>query len=82
MPNWGRNYGIHFVPYTSIKIQEIMSLQEILDHRRAVRHYDANKPIDKEVVRNCIEQATLAPTSVNMQLWEAYDGTDKNVLKE
>ena len=59
-----------------------MSLQEILDHRRAVRHYDANKPIDREVVRNCIEQATLAPTSVNMQLWEAYHVTDKNVLKK
>ena len=59
-----------------------MSLLDILNHRRAVRHYDANKPIDKEVVRNCIEQATLAPTSSNMQLWEAYHVTDKNVLKE
>ena len=59
-----------------------MSLLDILNHRRAVRHYDANKPIDKEVVRNCIEQATLTPTSSNMQLWEAYHVTDKNVLKE
>ena len=59
-----------------------MSLLDILNHRRAVRHYDADKPIDKEVVRNCIEQATLAPTSSNMQLWEAYHVTDKNVLKE
>lgn len=59
-----------------------MSLLDILNHRRAVRHYDADKPINKEVVRNCIEQATLAPTSSNMQLWEAYHVTDKNVLKE
>ena len=59
-----------------------MSLLDILNHRRAVRHYDADKPIDKEVVRNCIEQATLAPTSSNMQLWEAYHVTDKSVLKE
>ena len=59
-----------------------MSLLDILNHRRAVRHYDVDKPIDKAVVRNCIEQATLAPTSSNMQLWEAYHVTDKNVLKE
>ena len=59
-----------------------MSLLDILNHRRAVRHYDADKLIDKDVVRNCIEQATLAPTSSNMQLWEAYHVTDKIVLKE
>ena len=32
-----------------------MSLLDILNHRRAVRHYDADKLIDKDVVRNCIE---------------------------
>ena len=31
-----------------------MSLLDILNHRRAVRHYDADKPIDKEVVRNLL----------------------------
>ena len=40
-----------------------MSLQEILDHRRAVRHFDPKKPLDSTVVKKCIEQATLAPTS-------------------
>ena len=49
-----------------------MSLQEILDHRRAVRHFDPKKPVDSTVVKKCIEQATLAPTSSNLQLWEAY----------
>ena len=46
-----------------------MSLQEILDHRRAVRHFDPKKPLDSTVVKKCIEQATLAPTSSNLQLW-------------
>ena len=50
----------------------LMSLQEILEHRRAVRHYDPNKPIDPEQVKQCLEMATLAPNSSNMQLWECY----------
>lgn len=58
-----------------------MSLQEILNHRRAVRHFDSAQPIDNAVVKKCIEQATLAPTSSNMQLWEAYHVTDKKVLE-
>lgn len=59
-----------------------MSLLEILNHRRAVRHFDPDKTLDNAVVKRCIEQATLAPTSSNMQLWEAYHVTDKNVLEK
>lgn len=49
-----------------------MTLREILEHRRAVRDFDTRQEIDPEIVRACIEQAQLAPTSSNMQLWEAY----------
>lgn len=59
-----------------------MSLREILNHRRAVRHFDPTKPLDAEVVKDCIEQATLAPTSSNLQLWEAYHVTDKKVMEQ
>ncbi|MBF1528024.1 MAG: nitroreductase family protein, partial [Prevotella salivae] len=59
-----------------------MSLREILNHRRAVRHFDPAKPLDAEVVKDCIEQATLAPTSSNLQLWEAYHVTDKKVMEQ
>jgi nitroreductase len=58
-----------------------MNLQEILDHRRAIRHYDPNKPLDTDTVKRCLKMATLAPTSSNMQLWECYHVTDKEVLK-
>ena len=51
---------------------EIMTLEEILLHRRAVRRYDPDKPIDVNAVKECIRLATLSPTSSNMQLWEAY----------
>lgn len=57
-----------------------MTLQEILNHRRAVRHFDPEKQLDPERVKQCLELATLAPTSSNMQLWECYHVTDKAVL--
>lgn len=59
-----------------------MTLQEILEHRRAVRKYDPAQPIDDEKVKDCIRMATLAPTSSNMQLWESYHVTDPETLKQ
>lgn len=56
-----------------------MSLNEILEHRRAIRHFDENKPLDTERVKECLRMATLAPTSSNMQLWECYHVTDQAV---
>lgn len=53
-------------------------VSEAIAYRRSVRVYDAEQPIDKNVVRKCIEQATLAPTSSNLQLWEFYHITDEN----
>lgn len=59
-----------------------MGLQEILYHRRAVRHYDEHKLLDETVVRRCLELATLAPSSSNMQLWECYHVTNRDVLNK
>ena len=53
-----------------------MSIQAALEHRRAIRQYDETRPLDSECVKHCLELATLAPTSSNMQLWEAYHVTD------
>ena len=58
-----------------------MTLQEILEHRRAVRKYDPQQKLDDERVRECLRLATLAPTSSNMQLWEAYHVTSGDKLK-
>lgn len=59
-----------------------MTLEQILEHRRAVRKYDPNKELDTEKVKECIRLATLAPTSSNMQLWEAYHVTDPGKMAE
>lgn len=57
-----------------------MNLEEILNYRRSVRVFDREKPIDPERVKHCLELATLAPNSSNMQLWEFYHITQPGVL--
>jgi len=58
-----------------------MTLEEIINYRRSVRHYK-DSPIDTEKVKHCLELATLAPNSSNMQLWEFYHITDPEILKK
>tara|TARA_B110000971_G_C20027568_1_gene509739 strand:+ start:2300 stop:3037 length:738 start_codon:yes stop_codon:yes gene_type:complete len=57
------------------------TVSEAIHYRRSVRVYDAEKPIDKRIVKKCIEQAALAPNSSNMQLWEFYHITSKDIIK-
>ena len=58
------------------------TVTEAIQYRRSVRVYDKEKEIDPEKVRKCIQNAVLAPTSSNLQLWEFYHVTDTEVLKE
>lgn len=48
------------------------SFEEALKYRRAIRAFDSDKTIDSAIVKKCLEQATLAPSSSNMQLYEFY----------
>lgn len=59
-----------------------MNLEEILNYRRSVRVYDKEKTLETNRVRYCLELATLAPNSSNMQVWEFYHITDPKLLKE
>ena len=57
------------------------TVTEAIKYRRSVRKYlDTN--LNEEKVKNCIKNATLAPNSSNMQLWEFYHITDKKVLNQ
>ncbi len=58
-----------------------MTLEEIINYRRSVRHYK-DYPIDTGKVKHCIELATLAPNSSNMQLWEFYHIINPEILKK
>jgi len=42
---------------------------EIVKGRRSIRNYDASVKISKEEMTQILEEATLAPSSVNMQPW-------------
>ena len=47
-----------------------MHLQNLLEHRRSVRLFSDKKSISPNDIEDCLRQATLAPTSSNMQLWQ------------
>jgi len=54
-----------------------MQLKNLLEHRRSVRLFDREKTIPPDAVKNCLEQAVLAPNSSNMQLWQFIHLTDE-----
>ncbi len=54
------------------------TVSEAIEYRRSVRVYK-EEPIDPEKVRACLENAVLAPTSSNLQLWEFYQVTDPDI---
>lgn len=57
-----------------------MNLEEVLNFRRSVRKYITDLDLDVEKVKHCIELATLAPNSSNMQLWEFFHITDRTMI--
>lgn len=59
-----------------------MTFDEVLNFRRSVRVFDKSKPLETDKVKHCIELATLAPNSSNMQLWEFYHVTQDDIKKK
>ena len=57
------------------------TVEEAIHYRRSVRIYDPEKNIDTAIVKKCIQQASLAPNSSNMQLWEFYHLTSKETIQ-
>ncbi|RXP60333.1 nitroreductase family protein [Lutibacter sp. HS1-25] len=58
------------------------SLIDAINYRRSVRIYDETKEIDAEIVKKCIDQATLSPSSSNMQLWEFHHIVSSKILNQ
>jgi nitroreductase len=58
------------------------TVEEAIHYRRSVRIYDPEKKIDTELVKKCIQQASLAPNSSNMQLWEFYHIACKETIQK
>lgn len=55
---------------------------DALNYRRSVRVYDDSREIEDDILKKCIQQATLAPNSSNMQLWEFHHVTSKELVKK
>nr|WP_298925982.1 nitroreductase family protein [uncultured Allomuricauda sp.] len=58
------------------------TVTQAIQYRRSVRIFKSDVELDVNTVRQCIENAILAPTSSNMQLWEFYHITNKDVLNK
>ncbi|NER11395.1 Nitroreductase [Muriicola jejuensis] len=58
------------------------TVTKAIQYRRSVRIFDPKKEIDPEKVRMCIQNAVLAPTSSNLQLWEFYHVTRPEILEK
>jgi len=61
---------------------EEKNVSEAIHYRRSVRIFDADKPIDPNKVKQCIQQAVLAPNSSNMQLWEFHHIVSESIKKK
>ncbi|MCK5401920.1 MAG: nitroreductase family protein [Flavobacteriaceae bacterium] len=57
------------------------TVSEAIAYRRSCRVYK-KEPISTEKVKQCLQNAVLAPTSSNLQLWEFYHISDKEILKK
>jgi len=51
--------------------------KQALNARRAIREYDGN-PVPETIMKDCLDDAILAPTSSNLQTYELYWVRDKN----
>ena len=58
------------------------TVTDAIEYRRSIRKFNPKKDLDVNVVKKCIINATLAPTSSNLQLWEFYHITDKTLLSK
>ncbi len=50
-------------------VQQSQDFLEVIKSRRSVRYYDSSVKISREEMTQMLEEATLAPSSVNMQPW-------------
>ena len=57
------------------------TVSEAIAYRRSVRVY-TEESIDTEKVKQCLVNASLAPNSSNLQLWEFFHVTSKETLSK
>ena len=76
--------GDEDVPDESFRVTALPGFKQALTARRAIRVFDG-EPIPEEVMRDCLRDATLAPSSSNLTPYEFYwvrDSTTRERLAE
>lgn len=58
------------------------SLSEVIKERHSVRKYDSNYKISKNEIEDMLKEATLAPSSSNLQPWRFIVIQDEETKKE
>lgn len=62
--------------------KQINSLSEVIRERHSVRKYDPTYKISKEEIEEMLSEATLAPSSSNLQSWKFIVIQDQDTKKE
>lgn len=57
------------------------TVTDAIHFRRSVRVY-SDEALDDAIVKQCLVNASIAPTSSNLQLWEFHHITDKSILQK
>ena len=57
------------------------TVSDAIEYRRSVRVF-SDQDLDSEIVKKCLYNASLAPNSSNLQLWEFVHVNDDKVLKK
>jgi len=71
-----------FTEYSSAEMQlRSRIFFESLSNRRTIRDF-AEKPVDKEIIENCIQAAGTAPSGANMQPWHFVLISDPPIKKK
>ena len=58
-------------PGESFVESALPGFKQALKARRSIREYDGN-PIPEDIMRDCLRDAILAPSSSNLQTYEIY----------
>lgn len=61
-------------------MEQIDTLMDLLKHRRSIRRYEENKPVEKEKLTTLLQAAMAAPSACNLQPWEFIVVTDEDQL--
>ena len=62
-------------------LQESLAFYQKLNSRHTIRDF-SDKPIDKDIIENCIKTASTAPSGANMQPWHFVLVSDADIKKQ